>query len=547
MWLWWLIQWLAASVQSCPDPGALVDVRMSSTAGVLLDEIPADHREAVAAEVLARGPQFWEDRARQQVSAMKYRLVYRNFFYANKLQLPLPPPELWEVVPGAPYRTTVDGHDLVVVDYTFHAVLLTGEEQPELAEKKLRKTGKVWTEPFLLPIDPDLLFDRTGYACMDEDAFPPDSVDSETALEFFDHECTAGDPVCHVTYGSADEDCDAALYAHVGAVEAGLEFERLPWSATLADQVRVGAQVPGIAAGKALTEGLDENRVEYVYFPEDDCAVEEACIGAPGWRRLLKFTSTVQNVGSEDLFLGDVESPDSPIIEHNVVVYDQCHDHYHFNFYGDFEYDGGVGGKRAFCLEAPSGTSATRTRPSPHPYGCFYQGIAAGWGDDYVAGIACQWVDITDIQTKRVDPVDLVFDFNPEQMLCEGAPCSTRTATSSSSPRACSTSTASGRPDRVRHGPRRQRRQQRVAAGARGRGGLLREPALRRAPSSARCATATTPRSTTTGRAPPARPPRSAAPSTIRRRPPWCASARPAGRSTPARPACRPRRSPTWP
>lgn len=411
---------LLSGLITAHDPGALVDVRMSSTAGVLLDEIPAPYRDDAAAEILARAPAFWEARARQQIAATNYRLVYRNFFYNNKMQLPLPPPELWTVTVGAPYRTTIDGHDLVVVDYDLHSVLVTGVEQPELAEKKLKKIGKTWSEPFVLPVDPDLLFDRTGYACMDEDAFPPDSVDSESALQFFDHECTAGDEVCHITTGTAEEDCVDALVNTVGTVETNVEFTRLIWSTAVADQYRVGVQQQGVASGKAVEEGLEDNRVEYIYFPPDDCAVEEQCIGAPGWRRLLKFTSTIQNTGSEDIFLGDVTSEDSPIIEHNLVQYSECHEHYHFNYYGDFEYGDGVGGKRAFCLESTARYFNNEDTPLVHPYGCGYQGVAAGWGDDYVSGIPCQWIDITDIETSEATPIDLTFSFNPDDMICEG-------------------------------------------------------------------------------------------------------------------------------
>src|SRR5207248_6068511 len=49
---------------------------------------------------------------------------------------------------------------------------------------------------------------------------------------------------------------------------------------------------------------------------------------------------------------------------------------------------------------------------------CEYEGIGAGWGDEYEFGIPGQWVDITDVDATQ--PHALTFDSNPDQFLCEG-------------------------------------------------------------------------------------------------------------------------------
>ena len=46
------------------DPGAILDVSMSSQVGVLLDEVPMSIRDRVAATLIAEPPDFWTARAR---------------------------------------------------------------------------------------------------------------------------------------------------------------------------------------------------------------------------------------------------------------------------------------------------------------------------------------------------------------------------------------------------------------------------------------------------------------------------------------------------
>jgi hypothetical protein len=62
--------------------------------------------------------------------------------------------------------------------------------------------------------------------------------------------------------------------------------------------------------------------------------------------------------------------------------------------------------------------------PTWSPYNdCAFQGITQGWGDQYNAGIECQWVDVTTIDVSK-GPVEkpLGLRSNPEGFLCEGKP-----------------------------------------------------------------------------------------------------------------------------
>jgi hypothetical protein len=400
------------------EAGALIDLTLESTAGVLLDELPAADRDRVAAGLLMESDEFWRARATMQVETTYYRLVYRNLF-VEAGQLPLPPRELWTIELGEPERRMIDGHDLVVVDYTFTSTLLAAAEQAGLAEPLLGEVGGVWDEAFVLPADPELLLERTGYACMDEEDFPPNSVDTENARAFFDDTCEAGLAGCHITEDPGVS-CIEALQANVGTVEVAMRFERQPWDSARADTVRVAELSLGGPQLVALTEGLEDNRIVYRYFPADACAITEGCIGAPGWRRLLQFTASMHNAGDADVVLGDV-GPSSPIVENNMVSLSPCNGHMHFNHYGHFTFGDGaqeLGSKRAFCLEASSRYSNTENSPLVHDYGCHYQGTAAGWGDDYIAGLDCQWIDITSVAGPVSGP--LTFEVNPDGFLCEG-------------------------------------------------------------------------------------------------------------------------------
>ena len=175
-------------------PGALVGLQMDSQVGILLDEIPEDERDRVTEELLNRPDEYWESLAKQQVLLTYNRLHFRSFFYERlKWQLPLPPQSLWEVELSAegPRRTTVQNHDYVLIDYTFNSTLLTDQESPAEAEPNLRETGGRWVEPFVLPVDPTQLLQRTDNACLNEGGFPPASFDSENVFLYYDYTCEA--------------------------------------------------------------------------------------------------------------------------------------------------------------------------------------------------------------------------------------------------------------------------------------------------------------------------------------------------------------------
>ena len=135
--------------------------------------------------------------------------------------------------------------------------------------------------------------------------------------------------------------------------------------------------------------------VEWRIFPEDDCAIVEGCVGGPGPRRLLRFSTWTPNTGDADMFLG------VPDMSSSYFEYSSCHDHYHFNTYAEYELrntDGSVaatGHKQAFCLLDFYQYPGTDDRGAV--YDCGRQGIQRGWQDVYGRDLDCQWVDVTDV------------------------------------------------------------------------------------------------------------------------------------------------------
>lgn len=426
------------------DPGALVQVNFSSQVGVLLDELPASIRDRAAETLLAKPDSFWMARAKRQLTLSSYRLNFRPAFYdqvEEKRQLPLPPEEQFEItlVPKdgtKARRAQVTDHDYVLVDYTLASMILTDVASPGLSEPALANVGGSWDEHFIFPIDPELLVQRTGFACMDEAEFPPNSVDTEDVEFFYDQECQVEDALtktgCHYTQ-LASESCVDALDLHVGKVEGDMHYERLPWDGALADKYRLGAvSNPTGADLEVLGSELAINRVTYRYIEPTSCSLAEQCVGGKGWRRLLQFNASEKNtgvtpvdIGNVDYFLDDPDNP-TPNANHHVYEYSTCHQHYHFSHYARFTYgdDATLGSKRAFCLESVARYSNNEHSPTWSPYNdCAYQGISQGWGDQYNAGIECQWVDVTTIDTSSTPvtaPLGLVS--NPDGFMCEGEP-----------------------------------------------------------------------------------------------------------------------------
>ena len=144
--------------------------------------------------------------------------------------------------------------------------------------------------------------------------------------------------------------------------------------------------------------------IDLRYIIPGDCELQavDLCVGGPGARRVLKFSVFAQNVGDEDLVVGNPGDEQDVMLGDGTRkwVYSQCHGHWHFQTFARYELRRPgettpflTGQKRSFCIEDTEPSTGRR-------YGCTaelpVQGVQAGYGDLYPSNIACQWIDVTD-------------------------------------------------------------------------------------------------------------------------------------------------------
>jgi len=133
------------------------------------------------------------------------------------------------------------------------------------------------------------------------------------------------------------------------------------------------------------------------FFSETGCAIEEGAVGAPGYRRILRFDTVVMNSGNADLVVGDRSDPNNPFAD--AFEFAPCHGHFHirdFSIYELLSVDRKVvvaSHKQGFCFE----DSLKYDGGKSNGYNCAFQGITSGWGDWYFKQLTGQWIDITGV------------------------------------------------------------------------------------------------------------------------------------------------------
>jgi hypothetical protein len=272
--------------------------------------------------VLAQGDEFWLARARKQLSLTKVRMTFRTTYYPTdssgkftRYQL-LPPYDDFDITfSGAARKAVIDGHELVVREYSARAFMVGQAGSARVSDPALKRVGGRVVERFVLPVDPQLLVQRTGLACMDEATFPLNSVDEDAVDSYYDDLCEAEPPrasrsapcnQCHCTE-VVSRSCVDALRAEVGRAKTALTFTRVAWDeATAASwEARNQVQLNPASTGADLVgdkEKLHKMIVHYKYYPAGSCETKE-CVGGSGWRRVALFDTTHVNVGSKDLFI----------------------------------------------------------------------------------------------------------------------------------------------------------------------------------------------------------------------------------------------------
>ena len=212
------------------------------------------------------------------------------------------------------------------------------------------------------------------------------------------------------------------------AVTTSLLFERLPWNPTVADAYRFGEVTGAEPDLEIYLPDFLPSRTTYRYVHSQGsggCEVEEGSVGGTGWRRLLQFATSDENVGSRALTIGGVDynlsGNGGELDTHNLFELSPCHGHYHFKYYGQLGLSGSgsvVNGKLGFCLQSTNRVANRETSPLHNDFAsCYFQGVEAGWVDQYKAGLPNQWLDTTAIPTGAGTRS---FLSNPNGFLCEG-------------------------------------------------------------------------------------------------------------------------------
>ena len=187
--LFYLINLKSSSANNTPL-GALLEVKFSSKVGYNLDEIPEYSIKDVKKYIKSIKIDDWMKRAHKQITASIYRQVCRVYYFSPNLQLTIPPEEVWQIkFNGEPYEEVNQGHPYISRNYTFYSVVIGRADSINASEPLLNAIGGVFSDVFKLPVDPEHVFQRSGYACVDEAAYSLDTVTSENVLGYYDQEC----------------------------------------------------------------------------------------------------------------------------------------------------------------------------------------------------------------------------------------------------------------------------------------------------------------------------------------------------------------------
>jgi len=124
---------------------------------------------------------------------------------------------------------------------------------------------------------------------------------------------------------------------------------------------------------------LNESYLHDLNVPATSCVLIEGCVPEPGLRRLLRFTSSILNQGHADF------QPPDPKTRPDLYEYGQCHQHYHFQEFAEYELldnDCNIvkqGSKFAYCMEDTVRGSDGADIPCEKKFDCGFQGIQHGW------------------------------------------------------------------------------------------------------------------------------------------------------------------------
>ncbi len=121
-----------------------------------------------------------------------------------------------------------------------------------------------------------------------------------------------------------------------------------------------------------------------------NCEIQEDCVLGFGTRELLAYGVLIWNLGNQPYY------PGTPTTNPDGYQWAPCHGHYHYiGFAESYLYDDQFQ-QVDFARKTSYAVVNTNCMPGASGAG---PALAPGCGDAYPAGYACQWVDVTDLDT----------------------------------------------------------------------------------------------------------------------------------------------------
>ena len=273
--------------------GALVSVQFKGIVGFNLDEIPNFLMDESLHYIFKNVDDTqWEQRAIRQISATT------NFqVFGSDRQLTLPPKPLWKIeLSSKPFKAIIENHQYVARNYQFTSMLVGPANELNASQPILTEIGGTYIQPFVVPIDPEHLLQRTGYAC----SYKSPTVNSENILSNFNQNA---------------QTCVQTLKEKIGYTILNVVWERLNWDENLANLYRYGDVSEFADLQGSLTDLSDDINIGYRFIEENSCVLEEGgsgayhgCARGKGWRQLLKFSSVTINIGRTQIHLGNISA-----------------------------------------------------------------------------------------------------------------------------------------------------------------------------------------------------------------------------------------------
>ncbi len=204
-----------------------------------------------------------------------------------------------------------------------------------------------------------------------------------------------------IRISEVEDDCDGAInwfLEYNGPVEGCMDPNACNFNplAEIEDDSCIYPGNPDCPEGPDLV--IDQDYLQATIYPstitvgETDCYINEGCLNGYGTREIIRFGTRIDNIGTQDYYIGN------PTTAPEMFSYDNCHNHNHVDSYAEYllyDMDGvviPVGFKFGFCV-----MDLTCDLGGTAQYGCSTQGISSMCSDIYSSGLACQWIDVTDV------------------------------------------------------------------------------------------------------------------------------------------------------